>query len=84
MILLPLIKRAQDNDGNAMLEIFRMFEPKLRRALSTVHQDLRDDFRQEVYIRIIKAVRKYNLNSSPDLIEFINNLRNRRRENGAF
>lgn len=76
-MLLSLIKRAQDNDKKAMLEIFQMFEPKLRKALSAVHQDLRDDFRQEVYIRLIKAIRNYNLTNTLDIGEYINKRRRR-------
>ncbi|WP_289142435.1 helix-turn-helix domain-containing protein [uncultured Brevibacillus sp.] len=83
MLLLPLIRRVQENDENAMMEILQMFEPKIKKSLNVVHIDRREDYRQEVYIRIIKAVRRYDLNAAPDILEFISRLSNRQSEKEA-
>ncbi|WP_103109018.1 helix-turn-helix domain-containing protein [Brevibacillus reuszeri] len=82
MKLLPLVRRTQeDNDEQAMMEIFQMFEPKIKKSLRMIQrEDIREDYRQEVYIRIMKAVRTYDLKSAPDLIQFINNVGKRRME----
>ncbi|NOU53899.1 helix-turn-helix domain-containing protein [Brevibacillus borstelensis] len=72
MKLLQLVRRAKERDDKAMMEIIQMFEPKIRKSLSGINYDMREDYRQEVYIRIIRAVRKYNLQKTPDLIDYIN------------
>lgn len=77
MELLSLVRRVQNNDDDkAMVDILQMFEPKIRKSLSTIQRGIKEDYRQEIYIRIIKAIRKYDLDSTPDLIGFCSKLRN--------
>ncbi|EJL21023.1 helix-turn-helix domain-containing protein [Brevibacillus sp. BC25] len=72
MKLLPLVTRAQGNDDNALIEIFKMFEPKIQKSLRVIKRhDMKEDYKQEVYLRIIKAVRKYDLENVPDFIQYI-------------
>lgn len=61
MKLLQLVSRAKERDDEAMMVIIQMFEPKIRKSLSGINYDVREDYRQEVCIRIIRGVRKYNL-----------------------
>lgn len=82
MRLLSLVKRVQNqNDEKALMEILQMFEPKLRRSLRGVHWDKQEDYRQEIYIRLIKAIRKYNIENTLDLSNFCNTFGIRRRRN---
>jgi len=84
MELLFLVRRVQNNnDDEALVDILNMFEPKIRKSLSTLQRDVREDYRQEIYIRIIRAIRKYDLDNSPDLFDFSNTIRNRWREKKA-
>ncbi|GEB33184.1 MULTISPECIES: helix-turn-helix domain-containing protein [Brevibacillus] len=60
MSLLTLVKRVQNNDNIAMQEIIDRFEPKIRKSLRFTNASVREDMRQEIVFRLIKAVKSYN------------------------
>jgi DNA-directed RNA polymerase specialized sigma24 family protein len=60
MSLLALVKRAQEKDESAMVEIINRFEPKIRKSLRFTNTDAREDIRQEIVFRMIKAVQNYS------------------------
>ncbi|WP_354142412.1 helix-turn-helix domain-containing protein [Brevibacillus brevis] len=61
MSLLTLVKRAQNNDESAMVEIIERFEPKIRKSLRFTDISVREDIHQEIVFRMIKAVKSYRL-----------------------
>ncbi|MFS0557143.1 helix-turn-helix domain-containing protein [Brevibacillus sp. 179-C9.3 HS] len=60
MSLLTLVKRAQNNDESAMVEIIERFEPKIRKSLKFTDISVREDIRQEIVFRMIRAVKTYS------------------------
>lgn len=60
MSLLTLVKRAQNNDEIAMVEIIEKFEPRIRKSLRFTNIAAREDIRQEIVFRMIRAVKTYS------------------------
>ncbi|RAT99234.1 helix-turn-helix domain-containing protein [Brevibacillus sp. Leaf182] len=61
MSLLTLVKRAQNNDESAMVEIIERFEPKIRKSLKFTDIGVREDIHQDIIFRMIKAVKSYRM-----------------------
>ncbi|MFS0558710.1 helix-turn-helix domain-containing protein [Brevibacillus sp. 179-C9.3 HS] len=78
MTLVTLVKRAQNNEAYAVHEIVRMFEPKIKRTLRLVNREEKEDIRQEISLKIIEAVLKYNFRKAPRL-DFIKLLHEKKR-----
>ncbi|MED1790367.1 helix-turn-helix domain-containing protein [Brevibacillus laterosporus] len=71
MSLLALVRKAQNNDADAMQEIIQRFEPKIRKSLRFTDKALQDDVRQEIALRVIKVIKNYD----PEKLENKCNLR---------
>lgn len=70
--LISLIQKAKNEDEEAILFLIQKFSPKIMRSLQqTTYQD-QEDLRQEIHLKIIEAVRKYDLENIPDIWNFIN------------
>lgn len=71
--LMNLLIQARKNDKNAMESIILKFNPKLQKSLyQTTLQD-RNDLKQEIHLKIIEAVYKYDIETVPGFWEFIQN-----------
>ena len=69
--LMKLLKKAKNNDKKAMEEIIIKFTPKIRKSLYQTSLQERNDLRQEVNLKIIEAVHKYDIESIPGFWDFI-------------
>jgi|GEM_PF-955478 len=69
--LIYLIKRAQEKDITAMEKIIQKYTPKIQKSLGqTANQD-KNDLRQEVNLKIIEAIYKYDLETVPGFWDFM-------------
>lgn len=69
--LMTLLIQAREHDKNAMESIIVKFNPKLQKSLYQTTQQDRNDLQQEIHLKIIEAVYKYDLETVPGLWEFI-------------
>lgn len=70
--LLSLIQKAKNEDEEAILFLINKFSPKIMRSLQQTTYQEQEDLRQEIHLKIIEAVRKYDLEQIPDIWNFIN------------
>jgi len=61
-------------DNNALLTLIQFFEPKLKYCLYQTHPYLREDLHQDLLIKLISTIRKYDINTIPGFWEFKNNI----------
>lgn len=73
--LLNLLKQAKQNDTQAMETIIVKFNPKLQKSLYQTHLQNRNDLQQEIKMKIIEAVYRYDIEKVPGFIEFVNESR---------
>ncbi|WP_019913616.1 helix-turn-helix domain-containing protein [Paenibacillus sp. HW567] len=71
--LLELMKKAQQKDNEAIEEIIHKFNPKIRKSLSQTSVQNRNDLRQEVNLKMIEAINKFDVESVPGFWEFVSN-----------
>ncbi|MCZ8519753.1 MULTISPECIES: helix-turn-helix domain-containing protein [Paenibacillus] len=64
------VKRAQLGDQEAMNEIITAFLPLIRRTCRSVPPQEREDWEQGLILRLMKAVRTYDLSTVPDFRDF--------------
>lgn len=69
--LMELLKKAQQQDREAIETIIFKFNPKIQKSLSQTSVQNRNDLRQEVSLKMIEAINKYNLESVPGFWEFV-------------
>jgi hypothetical protein len=67
-----LVQKAQCRSPEAMAALLQMFEPKLRRSLLQTSKQEREDLEQELRIKIMEVIYKYDLDSTPGYWEFKN------------
>lgn len=67
-----LIQKAKNEDEEAILFLIHKFAPKIMRSLQQTTYQEQEDLRQEIHLKIIEAVRKYDLEQIPDIWNFIN------------
>ena len=69
---MSLIKKAQENDTKAVESIIFRFNPKIQKSLLQTDFQNRNDLKQEVSIKMIEAIYKYDINSIPGFWEYVN------------
>lgn len=69
--LLSLIQKAKNEDEEAILFLIQKFSPKIMRSLQQTSYQEQEDLQQEIHLKIIEAVRKYDLEHIPDIWNFI-------------
>lgn len=62
--LIALVERSK-HDDKALLTILNYFEPKLKHCLYQTSPHHREDLRQDLLIKLINTIRKYDVNSVP-------------------
>lgn len=70
--LYSLIKKVrEEEDKEAMGTIISKFKPRIRSSLTQTSRQEREDMQQEVYIKIMEVVYKYDIESTPSIWELI-------------
>jgi DNA-directed RNA polymerase specialized sigma subunit len=64
-----LIRQAQMQDKDAMLEILQRFQPKIERSLYQTSYEEREDLRQHLYLKMVEAVQNYRVQPVPSFWE---------------
>lgn len=62
--LIALVEKSKYDDI-ALLTILNYFEPKLKHCLYQTHPHYREDLRQDLLIKLISTIKKYDVNSVP-------------------
>jgi hypothetical protein len=66
-----------------MAALLQMFEPKLRRSLLQTSKQEREDLEQELRIKIMEVIYRYDLESTPGYWEFKNQFEVKSRKKSA-
>ena len=67
--LYQLVKRAP-RDNEALLKIIKQFEPKIAKSLYLTSQSSRDDLSQELMLKLVESIKKYDMKHVPGFWEF--------------
>lgn len=62
--LIILVEKSK-YDNNALLDIINLFEPKVKGSLYQTQPLYREDLRQELMIKLIKSIKKFDVQSVP-------------------
>ncbi len=74
--LICLTKKVQNHDDAESLEtILHLFEPKIKASLRQTSPQEQSDLYQELKIKVIEIVRKYDYNNTYGFWEFTNKLK---------
>lgn len=66
--LITLVKESK-YDNTALLDVITLFEPKLKKVIYQTQPKYREDLRQDLMIKLIDSIRKYDINSVPGFWE---------------
>lgn len=69
--LYSLVQSAQTGNEIALLAIVELFQPIIRKCLKLTSYKNREDLLQELYLKVIEEIKKYDLDSVPDFWEFL-------------
>lgn len=67
--LIALVEKSKYDD-KALLTVLTIFEPKVKYCLYQTHPHYREDLRQDLLIKLINTIKKYDVNSVPGFWEF--------------
>lgn len=66
------VKVAQFYEDEKAIEIIiEAFNPKIKKSLMMTDTRNRDDLEQELHLKILEIIRRYDLNSTPGFFEYI-------------
>lgn len=68
--LYELVKAIQNGDEEKFESLLKRFEGKIQYSLSSVHQNDKDDFKQELYLKLYQKLKEYDLDHVPGFLEF--------------
>ncbi|WP_110114877.1 helix-turn-helix domain-containing protein [Bacillus sp. CGMCC 1.16541] len=63
--VVELIKQAKGGDQDAMQRLLDLFEPKVKRCVSHVPLQDREEMEQSIRLEMIVAIHKFDLHSTP-------------------
>lgn len=66
--LLTLVEESKD-DNIALLDVISLFEPKLKKVIFQTQPLYREDLQQDLLIKMIHCIKKYDTNSVPGFWE---------------
>ncbi|WP_374019833.1 helix-turn-helix domain-containing protein [Paenibacillus thiaminolyticus] len=69
-----LLEKAKNKDKEAMEEIILRFTPTIQKYLYQTSVQERNDLKQEINLKIIEAVYKYDISSIPGFWDFIESI----------
>jgi hypothetical protein len=73
--IIHLTKKVQeDNDIESLENLLHLFEPKIRASLQQTSPQEQHDLSQELKLRMIEIIKKYDYNNTYGFWEFINKL----------
>lgn len=79
--LIDLTKKVQKyNDAESLEIVLTQFEPKIRASLKETSPQEQVDLYQELKIKVIEIIRKYDCNNSYGFWEFTNQLKEQHAE----
>ena len=52
-------------DNNALIALIKYFEPKLNKCLYETSPNYREDLRQDLLIKLINSIKKYDVHAVP-------------------
>ncbi|WP_405099896.1 helix-turn-helix domain-containing protein [Oceanobacillus sp. FSL H7-0719] len=74
--IIDLTKKVQSHDDNESLEtVLNLFEPKIRASLRQTSLQEQSDLYQELKIKVIEVVRKYDYDNTYGFWEFTDRLK---------
>lgn len=62
--LIVLVEKSK-HDNKALLDVIRIFEPKVKKSLYQTQPFYREDLRQDLMVKLINCIRKYDVQSVP-------------------
>jgi hypothetical protein len=68
--LYDLVRDAQSGNKQALAQVLDMFYPDIKRVSRKRKKQEQGDLEQDLIERIIKAILKYDIASTPDLTQF--------------
>lgn len=66
--LITLVEESK-YDNTALLDVISLFEPKLKKVIFLTQPIYRDDLQQDLLIKLIHCIKKYDTNSVPGFWE---------------
>lgn len=66
--LVTLIEQSK-KDNEALLKLIQYYEPKLYKSLYQTTENNREDMKQELLVKLIVAIKKYDIDSVPGFWE---------------
>ena len=72
-----IARKAKQQDPEAMSEILWRFEPKIKSSSRFVHPSIREDLEQELKTQVVKAVDRFDPQSTPGFWKFNDQLNGR-------
>jgi len=71
MEIYEYMKKAQENDKEALEHIINIFEPKVKYSLRMVPSEYREDLEQELKVKLIEMILHYDFTSTPTFTEYM-------------
>lgn len=71
MSLYDEVQKAKRNDREAMERILERLEPKIKHTILSIEKKYQEDVEQEVKLRVMEAVRQYEVDDLPSLVEML-------------
>ena len=69
--LYTLLQQAKQEEKEGLGAIIHQFEKKIEAELRQTSPQNRDDLRQELVLKVLEAVEKYNMEDVPNFEQFI-------------
>ncbi|MGM7703137.1 helix-turn-helix domain-containing protein [Pseudalkalibacillus sp. Hm43] len=71
MSLYDEVQKAKRNDREAMERILERLEPKIKHTVLSIEKKYQEDVEQEVKLRVMEAVRRYEVDDLPSFVEML-------------
>lgn len=65
MSLYEMVRKAKRNDTESMEEVLKKLEPKISHTVHSIEKRYQEDVEQEVKLRVMEAVRQYEIKEFP-------------------
>ncbi|MCF6138971.1 helix-turn-helix domain-containing protein [Pseudalkalibacillus berkeleyi] len=66
-----LVRNAQRNDSQAMEQLLKRLDPKIKHSIHSIEKKYQEDVEQEVKLKIMEAVQTYELKRVPSLADML-------------
>ena len=73
-MLYELVKDSKNN-GESIKRIIDLFEPKVKKCLTYTSMHERENLEQELKLKMIVCIKKYDVNSTPGFFEMMDKLK---------